>query len=367
MAAPTIKKRGGGGEEHRKDGEDSSSDASSDPLIVEAESASCSPSSQASNNTTSSASSSPPRAAAGQQEESPSTKAAGSSKHFRSLLSEAAVVMPSVKGGLSILAQQLQCWEKNIQGNFLASAFTGRNMVILVDSCLQKWSRYVQSATGQDRVLKFLQWTLWLLSWHFSNSGKPRRRELSGALRKLYFDLSFARYATRLVGMLGAVEAARTGSWTYPSQKYPSTADWIGRALAWSMIGYYPTEHLAYVRWMVPSSSTKYRRSAERWSYISCRFWLLYLLAEMAQCAVRWKELRDEQRLAEGGGDGDDKNSKSENRLALRNVKYQMARDALFLLPCVHWSLPNWDVDPWLPESLVNFLMWLESVVSLYQ
>jgi hypothetical protein len=36
-------------------------------------------------------------------------------------------------------------------------------------------------------------------------------------------------------------------------------------------------------------------------------------------------------------------------------------------LPCINWSLPNWDIDPMLPENVVNGLMWLESIVCLYQ
>jgi len=254
-----------------------------------------------------------------------------------------------------------------------------------IDASLKKTIDYLsKSPYHQDRGLKLLQWTLWLSSYLLasrkrgrggSKSGSAERQQLhSQALRKLYLDMSFARYATRVWGLLPSIDAAWHDTWAVPSRRYPNASKWIGRAMAWSMIGYYPTELLAYVQWMVPAAYAKHPRSAERWSYISCRFWTLYLVAEAAQCLIRWKELNDEleqqRKLGDGtGDDGDDnsKQSKYEAQLALRNVKMQFARDALFLLPAVHWSLPNWDKSPWLPEGFVNTLMWLESVVSICQ
>ena len=50
-----------------------------------------------------------------------------------------------------------------------------------------------------------------------------------------------------------------------------------------------------------------------------------------------------------------------------QNLRLQILRDLLFTLPAIHWSLPNWDTNPWLSEPIVNTLMWLESVVCMYQ
>jgi len=186
------------------------------------------------------------------------------------------------------------------------------------DSRIQTWARYLQSSTNQDRALKLLQWTLWLVSYILkkrqeqrsgnrlaggsgaTNDSSSTSRHIQG-LRKLYLDVAFARYATRLLGLVGAVEAVRTDSWAASSDKYPNLMKWIGRVLAWSMIGYYPTEHIAYAKWMAPAAyvSKQGDRSAERWSYLSCRFWLVYILAESAQCLIQMKELQDKL-------DGDD-------------------------------------------------------------
>ena len=268
-----------------------------------------------------------------------------------------------------------------------SSCGCGGKLVASFDARLQKWARYLQSSTNQDRALKFLQWTLWLVSFilkkrQSSSSSSSSNGENSSisrhsqGLRKLSVDVGFGRYVCRLLGLVGAVEAVRTDSWAASSDKNPKFMQWMGRILAWSMVGYYPAEHVAFAKWMAPEAYSRSKngsgdRSAERWSYLSCRFWLVYVLADLTQGLVQMKELQDKlikaKSSGQDGGDDDDKHGKRQTQLALRQTKYQLTRNALFLFPAIHWSLPNWDRHPWLPESVVNTLMWLESVVCLYQ
>jgi hypothetical protein len=223
-----------------------------------------------------------------------------------------------------------------------------------LDRFLNKYVAYMKSALHQDRAFKFLQWTLWLLSAVSSNSNKNKT-----AFRKLYLDICYSRYASRLLAWPTAIEAARSNSWACTSRLYPKLHKCVGQVMAWSMVGYYPCEVMAYLQWMVPSWATT-KRSAEKWSYLSCRFWLLYVVAEAVQCAALLKEMKQQ----ELDKDGDDNPvAKKEQQLALRNTKLQLVRDALFFLPCLQWSLPNWDTDPWLSENFVNMCMWIESVV----
>ena len=235
---------------------------------------------------------------------------------------------------------------------------------------LQLYVHYISKSLHHDRGIKLLQWTLWLSS----RLTRRHRPLLSTSLRTLYNDLSMARYVTRSLGFPAALEATQSGSWSMTSAKYPRLQKVLGQVMAWSMVGYYPTELLAYLHWTVPSLVSKHAqqppRTAERWSYWSCRFWLLYIAAETCQCALAYKERMDEQQqisCAKDNGDDDNKLAKAERQQVLRYSKLQLVRNALFVLPCVQWSLPNWDKDPWLPESLVNGLMWLESVVCLFQ
>lgn len=230
---------------------------------------------------------------------------------------------------------------------------------------LQAYITYISKSLHHDRGIKLLQWTLWLTSRILLVRDQP---ESSAAFRKLYNEFSMARYVSRILGLPAALEAAQSGSWSIQSShtRYPKLHAALGQVMAWSMVGYYPTELLAYLRWTVPSKHQK-PRTAEWWSYWSCRFWLLYILAETCQCGLVYKE-RFAELQAKASGDGkDDKLAKAENQQALRYTKLQLLRNALFVLPCVQWSLPNWDTQPWLPENVVHGLMWLESVVCLFQ
>jgi hypothetical protein len=244
---------------------------------------------------------------------------------------------------------------------------------------LKFYVTFVASASHQDRALKVLQWTLWLLSTSCSSS----RSQSRSILRKYYLDIGYVRFGTRLLGLPSAIEAVLSGSWAVTdSPRHLTLHRQLGRILATSMLGYYPLEHAAYALWMMPphtSLAAKHQanRTAERLSAWSCRFWLLYIVAETTQCALQWKELRDEQQQLlqqqKVGGDYDsDDNERTKVRAAalqnaVTNTQLQLSRNALFFLPCIHWALPNWDRDPWLPERFVNSLMWTESVISLYQ
>jgi hypothetical protein len=244
---------------------------------------------------------------------------------------------------------------------------------------LKFYVTFVASASHQDQALKVLQWTLWLLS----TSCSPSRPQAGSILKKYYFDLGYVRFGTRLLGLPSAVDAVLSGSWAAGSTGLHRQ---LGRILATSMLGYYPLEHTAYALWMMPpntvlSKKHQANRTAERLSAWSCRFWLLYILAETTQCALQWKELRSEQQqqqllkqqkqVGDDSDDNDNDETTKERAAALKNsitnTQLQLSRNALFFLPCIHWALPNWDRDPWLPERFVNTLMWVESVICMYQ
>lgn len=175
----------------------------------------------------------------------------------------------------------------------------------VLDQFLSDFVKFTSSATNVDRSLKLLQWTLWLASYIKKSKG----------LQKLSLDLSFARYALRLLGLPASMEAARTGSWG--SKNAPS---WLGQVMAWSMIGYFPMEHVAYVRWQAPQLLPS--QNAERWSAWSCRCWLLYIVADMTQSAFKLKDLcKERSALVEvNSGDNDeneDSNEKEKDEVRL--------------------------------------------------
>lgn len=217
-----------------------------------------------------------------------------------------------------------------------------------LDRLLVHYNRFIGSGANQDKGLKLFQWTLWLFSRVY-----PSRK---AALIKTSGDISFARYLLRFYGFPSSLEAIFNRSW---EDGKTTLGGVTGKLMAWAMLGYYPLEHVAYVRWTSPELlSNQY--NANKLSAYSCRFWLVYLLAEMTQTVMRLRRLYREQ-------DEKDETALVTLQQSIRNEQLQLARSALFTVPCIHWALPKWDTDPWLSEGCCNGLMWLESVVSMYQ
>ena len=267
---------------------------------------------------------------------------------------------------------------------------SGINKAAFLRHWLTFYVKFAGTAGNQDKLLKILQWSLWLMAHTGASSRTSSITSKQQWMSRISDQLSWARYATRLLGFPVAVEAALTDSWTL--DKSSPVYRTIGKILAYSMVGYHPTEMVAYLQWQKPappaSSSAVFGNQAESavsshkwwqappatWSYISCRFWLVYIAAELTQCILQWRELRaqklalEEVKKQDTSTAGDNSSSSIPDLNAqLANVQLQTARNALFLLPCIHWSLPKWDTQPWLRPYTVNALMWGEAVVSLYQ
>ena len=54
------------------------------------------------------------------------------------------------------------------------------------------------------------------------------------------------------------------------------------------MLFYYPLEHVAFTKWVSPKLI---KANAERYSALSCRFWGLYILSDLASVVFKLKEL----------------------------------------------------------------------------
>ena len=156
-----------------------------------------------------------------------------------------------------------------------------------IDLFLRHYLRFLSSASNQDRALKLLQWTLKFLSTH----SKHRL-----VLQKLGSDVSNARYVTRFLGLPDSIDALRSGSWggdTPLSQR-------LGRVMAWSMVVYYPCEHLAFLRWTAPDLLKSV--NASKMSAYSCRAWFVYIVAETMQSIHNLRDLyNSRQKLLKDG------------------------------------------------------------------
>jgi len=292
-------------------------------------------------------------------------------------------------------------------------------------SALVNYLRFLQSPSRQEAILKTVQYTLWLLSRFYRNKLQQ------SMLTTVSGEISWTRYLLRFFGWPAALEGIESGSW--------ADSKGLGKAMAWTMVAYYPLEHLAYLYWKVPdampttipasigTSFWSWRRSntnnhnkydseytisstattatcsrqmvaappsrlAAKASAWSCRFWLAYLVLDIARSMLAMQNVRRKMKQNNdggGGGDADGKKTKTKpppngqpqepeqlqsdatvdvlDLGTMRTERMQLVRDLLYVLPAIHWSLPNWDTQPWLSDTVVNGLCWLESIVGLMQ
>jgi hypothetical protein len=242
---------------------------------------------------------------------------------------------------------------------------------------LQAYSVFVSNSLNQDKLLKMVQYSLWMLSRFYVGNNNTTARE---ALAKLAGELSWARYATRLLGLPTALEGVQSGTW--------ASSKSLGKAMAWTMVLYYPLEHLAYLKWKAPqwigtrtpsfvskktyiTAESRPTRLAERASAWSCRFWLAFIALDIVRSTLALNPKAT--RLPPSS---DDASSTTTELVSLpvavssdtkRNERLLLIRNSLFVLPMIHWSLPNWDTQPWLSETTCNSILWLEALVCMYQ
>jgi Peroxisomal biogenesis factor 11 (PEX11) len=258
---------------------------------------------------------------------------------------------------------------------------------------LSFYSEFIAKTKHQEILLKLLQWSLWLVGACIIPSSSSNLL-LPQWIQKLSYDICYARYVTRLLGLPVALEGAMSGSWatTCSVHKNPTldrTYQIIGLVLAYSMVVYYPVEHIAFFLWMNPNAETVMNLPAATWFYISMRCWLVYLVAELIQCIIKYHELQRHQYAIRQSKKTDNQNNESEETYTtadncsdidisndvtpkelndeMYDVTLLFVRNLFYIAPCFHWSMSTWDSDPLLSDVALNGLMWMEAVICLYQ
>lgn len=267
---------------------------------------------------------------------------------------------------------------------------------------LSKYLQFIQSPQRQDSILKTVQYSLWFLSKFYRNTTVPGNsstnsipHRIAEALLKLSAEISWTRYVLRFFGLPVAINGVDLSSLALENNSKR-----LGQAMSWSMIAYFPLEHLAYLCWKAPRvnwlsyatsnaiqhegiistdgychSSSRLASKASAWS---CRFWLTYLLLDIFRCTLALRELKQNpHQTSQANLASTNSNKNRSNKImqidednevtTIRTEHLQIVRNILYVLPAVHWSLPNWDSQPWLPDDIVNGLCWLESMVGLFQ
>ena len=227
---------------------------------------------------------------------------------------------------------------------------------------LKFYVNFCYSAANQDIAIKVLLWPLFLLG-----------------LDHLAYQVMYARYVTRFLGFPAALDAALHNSWSASSEDavFDSIYRWLGKVLAISMVLYYPMEHVAFLLWMQPVSSSSENATAwsngNTWSHNSCRCWFIYVIADLTQCLVQLVELNQKRIRSRRAKAGDFNNDIYRLQPTLNQSvidrMLQLARDIAMLYPSMYWSTSHLttSVHPLLSSSTVYALMWAEGLLHLHQ
>ncbi|KAG2067470.1 hypothetical protein BDR04DRAFT_1104991 [Suillus decipiens] len=235
--------------------------------------------------------------------------------------------------------------------------------------------RYLSTWSGSDKFFTLIQYTLKLivpfLHWrarlqHRAGIRKDASSLAAPSLASFSSIISDARTLGRFWGLLPIFQ------WMISMERNPPptrTLHTIERLQGWSMLGFYPLEHLYYLRshnlipTSVPSLSAILGRSSKRiplnenklilWS---CRFWLLYIVLQFAHLREDRKLLLTRQRnLRKGKGFSDEDKEDLRNRWD--SLGNELVANATNLPLALHWSLEGgiFTNDIWVTIlSLVN-------------
>ena len=154
-----------------------------------------------------------------------------------------------------------------------------------LDKFLATYGSFSGSTFTADQGIKILQWSSWAISY----ATQTKHTNLSPSLRKLYNELSMARYVLRFYGFFQSLEGYRSGSWAGGSWDNPRIAKIAKYLMAGSMLAYYPLEHLAYAGWQMPKLV---KVNANKISAISCGFWTAYIVGDFWVSCLKWNELK---------------------------------------------------------------------------
>jgi len=240
---------------------------------------------------------------------------------------------------------------------------------------LNRLVRYLSTWSGSDKLFTLIQYTLKLLVpflhlrarlQHRAGIRKDATSHAAPSLASFANIISDAKMLGRFWGLLSIFQ------WMISMERNPPptrTLHTIERLQGWSMLGFYPLEHLYYLRvhdlipTSIPAFSVILGRRSKRISLDagklilwSCRCWLLYVVLQFAHLREDRKLLLTRQKNLKKG-----KGLSAEDKEDLRNrwdaFWNELVANAANLPVALHWSLESglFGNDIWVTVfSLIN-------------
>lgn len=225
---------------------------------------------------------------------------------------------------------------------------------------VEKFTRFSSSTVKTDRFCKTIGYGCGALG-HVLSLRQQKETDVSMGLKKLSSNISMARYVTRLTGFPESYEALKNGSWCYGDDDVHVRR--LVKLQTYSMLVYYPLEHLSYVGYVAPKLLTI---DADRFSRQSCIAWTMYVVLDIYANYLRIQALNKKEALLLAEMEEDDAEKQvllSTIRKCRKELYYIQFRNLCYLPTCLHWSMKNGLI----PEWFVQFLCFTEAITGMWR
>ncbi|BGP09372.1 hypothetical protein JCM10049v2_005239 [Rhodotorula toruloides] len=223
----------------------------------------------------------------------------------------------------------------------------------LPSPALAHFNRVAGSQSGQDKLFMVYQYAAYVViaALNSKRFGNKARRDLAVRIDKLRATISDARTLYRLFGIFPIISWAQSLN-DPASQPKDKQILRLQKLQAWSMLLYYPLEHLYYL-----AGKGVFKISPKRIGEIavwSCRFWAAYVVLQIFTIRRSFQLVREErasvlranrERIRKGDTAPESvKHEKDQLRLLAnkeRDLKLDCWVQAGYLPLTAHWSLPG--------------------------
>ncbi|GAA6015758.1 hypothetical protein JCM10207_008787 [Rhodosporidiobolus poonsookiae] len=218
---------------------------------------------------------------------------------------------------------------------------------------LLRFNRLAGSQSGQDKLFMVYSYAAYVIvaALNSKRLGNKARRELAVRIEKLRAVIADARVLYRLFGIFPIISWAQSLN-DPASQPRDKQILLLEKLQAWSMILYYPLEHIYYLAGKGVFKITPKRiNTIALWS---CRFWAAYVVLQIFHIRRSFQLLRLEratltaatrERVRSGDVTPEAVQQEKELMRALAKRESNLKRDcwvqAGYLPLTAHWSLPN--------------------------
>ncbi|KAJ0395230.1 hypothetical protein ATCC90586_000280 [Pythium insidiosum] len=225
---------------------------------------------------------------------------------------------------------------------------------------LEKFVRYSSGTLRTDKFAKTIGYGCGSIG-HLLAIAAHKDSDVSTGLKQISSNISMARYVIRFTGAFESYDALKNGSWCYGDDD--KHIQQIVRLQAYSMLIYYPLEHISYVGYVAPKLI---KMDANWFMRQSCWAWTAYVALDIYANQLRIIKLNKREKELLGKKDIEEEERKRELtsiRKRRKELYFLQLRNACFFPTCLHWSLERGCI----PEPLVQFLCFIEAITGFWR